>query len=175
LSRADRWLFGTPAVVDELRAWLRLTPRHPRYRIDGLTDQALALSRVEAVALRAALSPQAYRVGRRLGVPALLAAGSRGLLRYDGSVAVLVGHVTTPEDLIGYGRAQLRIWLALTELDLCVHPLSQLLDCATTAQQVHTLLGLRPHESALAIFRSGRPRAEPIRSARIAATPDSRP
>jgi hypothetical protein len=45
LSRADRWLFGTPAVADELRAWLRLSPRHPRYGLDGLTDRALALSR----------------------------------------------------------------------------------------------------------------------------------
>ncbi len=175
LSRADRWLFGTPDVVDELRVWLRLTPHHPRYRLDGLTDRALALSRVEAAGLRAALSPPAYRIGRRFGVPALLAAGARGLLRYDGSVAVLVGNVATPEDLLGHGRALPRVWLALTEIDVSVHPLSQLLDCATTAEEVRTLLDLGSHESALAIFRTGRPRTEPVRSARIAATPGVSP
>jgi hypothetical protein len=170
LSRADRWMFGTPDVVDELRAWLRLTPRHPRYRLDGLTDRALALSRAEAAGLRAALSPPAYRVGRRIGVPALLAAGSRGLLRYDGTVVVLVGRVAGPEDLVEQGRALLRTWLALTELDHAVHPLSQLLDCTATARDIRTLLELRPDESALAIFRIGRPREEPVRSARIPAT-----
>ena len=169
LSSADRWLFGTPAVVAELRDWLRLSPRHPRYRLDGLTDRALALSRVEAVGLAGALSPRAYRIGRRLGVPALLAAGSRGLLRYDGSVAVLVGHGDAPEDLVEHGRALLRVWLALTDLDLSVHPLSQLLDCATTAGRVRDVLRLDPDESALAIFRVGRPLAEPAGSARVPA------
>jgi hypothetical protein len=167
LSRADRWLFGTPAVVDELRTWLRLSPRHPRYELDGLTDRALTLSRVEAVGLRAALSPPAYRIGRRLGLPAVLAAGSRGLLRYDGSVAVLVGRVAAAEDLVEHGRALLRVWLALTELDLFVHPLSQLLDCARTARELRESLRLDPDESALAVFRVGRPGDEPVRSARI--------
>jgi hypothetical protein len=118
---------------------------------------------------RGALSPQAYRIGRRLGLPAVLAAGSRGLLRYDGSVAVLVGRVAAPEDLLEHGRVLLRVWLALTELDLCVHPLSQLLDCASTARQLRDVLRLDPDETALAIFRVGRPHGEPVRSARIPA------
>lgn len=167
LSRADRWLFGTPAVVAELRDWLRLSPRHPRYRLDGLTDRALALSRAEAIGLGTALSPAAYRVGRRLGMPALLAAGSRGLLRYDGTVAVLVGRAPTPEDLLEHGRALLRVWLTLTDLDLAVHPLSQLLDCAATAGQLHDALRLHPDEAPLAVFRVGRPHDEPARSSRI--------
>jgi hypothetical protein len=167
LAQADRWLFGTPAVVQELRTWLRLSPRHPRYRLDGLTDRVLALSRAESLGLGAALSPLAYRLGRRIGLPAVLAAGSRGLLRCDGTIAVLVGHVTAPEDLIEHGRTLLRVWLALTELDYAVHPLSQLLDCATTGRQVRVRLGLGPHESALAIFRVGSPLAEPVRSHRL--------
>ena len=46
LARADRWMFGSAPVTSELRDWLRLTPRHPRYAEDGLTDRALALSTV---------------------------------------------------------------------------------------------------------------------------------
>ena len=72
LAAADRWMFGTPGSVDELREWLRLRPGHPRYDRDGLTDRALALSRVEARLLDAAL--RSLAVTRRLGVPALLAA-----------------------------------------------------------------------------------------------------
>jgi hypothetical protein len=95
LTAADRWMFGEPAVTAELRDWLRLSPRHPRYHLDGLTDRALALTRTEAVLLNGAL--RAYPMGRRLGLPALLAASGRGLLRYDGSVLVLVGTAGPPD------------------------------------------------------------------------------
>jgi hypothetical protein len=170
LATADRWLFRTPAVVGELRQWLRLSPGHVRYHLDGLTDRALELSRVQAAGLAALIAPRAYAVGRRLGVPALLAATSRGLIRYDGSVLVLVGRATTPESLVRHGRALMRVWLALSEDDLAVHPLSQILDCAAASRQLHALLELAPDESALAVFRVGRPMREPTRSARVPLT-----
>jgi hypothetical protein len=158
LTVADRWMFGTPPVTAELRAWLRLDPRDPRYRHDGLTDRALGLSRVEARLLRAAL--RAYPVTRRLGLPALLAAGGRGLLRYDGSVLVLTGR---DEDLRYAGRRLLRTWLTLARHGLAVHPLSQLIDCPVTAERLAVRVGAPP----LAVFRVGRPLTEPVRSARL--------
>ncbi len=171
LAEADRWMFGTPAVVGELREWMRLSPKHPRYHLDGLTDRAMALSRVEAAGLAAMISPRAYRVTRRLGAPALLAAASKGLLRYDGGVLILVGSAVTPEAVIDSGRALVRVWLALSELGLHVHPLSQLLDCAATARRLAERLDLAPDESPLAVFRAGRPLTEPVRSSRIPAPP----
>ena len=167
LSEADRHLFGTPAVARELREWLRLSPRHPRYDLDGLTDRALGLSRVESAGLAAALSPAPYRITRRLGLPAALAASSRGLLRYDGSVLALVGRADTRERLVEHGRALMRVWLALSARGLAVHPLSQILDCPATARALGTRLGVEPGETALAVFRTGRPLREPARSARI--------
>jgi hypothetical protein len=164
LAVADRWLFGTPVVARELRDWLRLHPRHPRYTLDGLTDRALALSRVQARLLGAAL--RAYPVTRRLGLPALLAAAGRHVLGPDGTVLVLT---TVPgEDRVGAGRRQLRIWLMLARHGLAVHPLSQLVDCPATAQRLTERVGTavdggRP----LAVFRVGRPRATPVRSARL--------
>ncbi|MEH1031178.1 hypothetical protein V6W11_25835 [Micromonospora profundi] len=157
LEVADRWMFGTPAVAVELRDWLRLSPRHPRYHLDGLTDRALALSRSEAWALSAAL--RAYRVTRRLGLAALLAASGRGLLRYDGSVLVLLAD---GDDRIAAGRRLLRTWLTLARHGLAVHPLSQLLDCPATAARLAERVGGQP----LAVFRVGHPLAEPVRSAR---------
>jgi hypothetical protein len=164
LAAADRWMFGTPGSVDELREWLRLRPGHPRYDRDGLTDRALALSRVEARLLDAALSSLA--VTRRLGVPALLAASGRGLLRGDGSVLVLTGRAG--EDRVAAGRRLLRTWLVLARHGLAVHPLSQLLDCPATADRVRQRV--RPgggEVEPLAVFRAGRPRTEPVRSARL--------
>ncbi|GAA1770134.1 hypothetical protein [Luedemannella helvata] len=167
LLDADRWMFGTPAVVRELREWLRLSPRHPRYAVDGLSDRALAMSRAEASGLAAVLAPRVYPVARRLGAPALLAAASKGLLRYDGSVLVLVGRAERPEDLVEHGRSLLRVWLSLGERGLAVHPLSQLIDCASTARALRDLLHLGPEEAPLAVFRVGRPVEEPVRSARL--------
>ncbi|WP_406079285.1 hypothetical protein [Micromonospora sp. NBC_00858] len=157
LAVADRWLFGTPAVAVELRDWLRLSPHHPRYHLDGLTDRALTLSRYEARVLSAAL--RAYPVTRRLGLPALLAASGRGLLRYDGSILVLLAD---GDDHIAAGRRLLRTWLTLARHGLAVHPLSQLIDCPATASRLAERVGGEP----LAVFRVGRPLAEPVRSAR---------
>ncbi|WP_030488486.1 hypothetical protein [Micromonospora chokoriensis] len=158
LAVADRWLFSTPAVAVELRDWLRLRPRHPRYHLDGLTDRALALSGYEARFLSAAL--RAYPVTRRLGLPALLAASGRGLLRYDGTVLVLLAD---DDDHVAAGRRLLRTWLTLARHGLAVHPLSQLIDCPATAGRLAERVGGQP----LAVFRVGRPRAEPVRSARL--------
>jgi hypothetical protein len=160
LSEADRWMFGTPPVARELRAWLRLNPRDPRYHRDGLTDRALGLSRLEARVLSGAL--RSYRLTRRLGLPALLAASGRNVLRYEGSVLVLTGHDT---DLREAGRRLLRTWLLLGRFGLAVHPLSQLLDCPATAARLTARVGAPP----LAVFRVGTPRQEPPRSARLPA------
>ncbi len=154
---ADRWMFATPKVALELRAWLRLDPRDPRYHRDGLTDRALELSRAEALFLAAAL--RAYPVTRRLGLPALLAAGGRGLLRYDGSVLVLAGRGEDPREA---GRRLMRAWLTLARHGLAVHPLNQLIDCPATAARLASRVGATP----LALFRVGRPLREPVRSAR---------
>jgi hypothetical protein len=161
LAVADRWMFATAPVARELQEWLRLRPGHPRYALDGLTDRALALSRFEARSLEAAL--RSLRLTRRLGLPALLAAAGRGLLRGDGSVLVLTG--SPGESRVDAGRRLLRTWLALHRHGLAVHPLSQLLDCPVTASRMRDRVGAEP----LAVFRVGRPRDEPVRSARLPA------
>jgi hypothetical protein len=158
LPRADRWMFGSAPVIAELREWLRLTSRHPRYAEDGLTDRALGLSTVEAVGLRVALRPRVHAVGRRLGLPALLASAST--LSASDTVFVLTGD---PADPVAAGRRLLRTWLALGRHGIAVHPLSQLLDCPHTAGRVADLVDGVP----LAVFRAGRPLAAPPRSARL--------
>jgi hypothetical protein len=167
LSEADRHLFGAPAIARELRAWLRLTPRHPRYFLDGLTDRALALSRLEACALRAVLAPGAYVPLRRAGLPRMLAAASRGLLDYDGQVLVLVASPGCgPGGQVAMGRVLLRQWLALSRRGYAIHPLSQILDCLPARDALAQRLGIDDAGRLLSLFRVGRPVAPAARSYR---------
>ncbi|MFC1402297.1 MULTISPECIES: hypothetical protein [Streptacidiphilus] len=164
--RADRRLWSAPGVAAELRDWLRLTPRHPRYYQDGLTYQALAMSRAEAVGLRAVLAARASRP-----LAPLLASTQSGLLRGEGSVLVLSGSPETAESMVGAGRELLRVWYALAAQGISVHPLSQLIDCPETERELRRRVGARP----LAVFRAGHPVSPPPRSARLPSPPASRP
>ncbi|MFY1577128.1 nitroreductase [Verrucosispora sp. WMMD703] len=163
LRAADRRLYADPAVVTELRRWLRLDPTHPSYHADGLNDRCLALSRPAATGLRAALA--AYPLLRRLGLPRLLAAADDPLAR-GGAVLVLVG----PADLdrpgqVEFGRVLLRVWLTLHTAGLAAHPLSQLIDVDATRTALGALLDVAP-DRLLHVTRVGRPTRPAPRSAR---------
>lgn len=162
LHAADLHQWADAEVTAELREWLRLTPSHPRYLLDGLTHQALALSGAETFGLRAALA--AYPALRRLGLPRLMAGAARGLLDYDGDVLVLVGPV---EEQVELGRVLMRQWLTLSGLGYATHPLSQLIDCAATREVLAARLGVADPETLLHVARVGRPLAPAARSARL--------
>ncbi|MEV4467365.1 nitroreductase [Micromonospora echinofusca] len=155
LRVADRWTYADPAVVRELRSWLRLTPAHPAYHADGLTDRCLGLSAREAAALRGALA--AYPVLRPLGLPRLLAAASGNPLALGGAVLVLVGPPGTDDaGQVEFGRVLTRTWLTLHAAGLAAHPLSQLVDAPATRDALGTLLGVAP-QRLLHVARVGRP------------------
>lgn len=165
LPRADRWIYSAPAQVAELRRWLRLWPGHPAYDQDGLSDQALALSRSQARALRIALSPRVWPQLSRAGGPALLAAAGRQ--RDLGTVVawhVPVALAADPAAVAEAGRGLLRVWLVASRRRLHVHPLSQLIDAPATAKRVHA--ALPGDRRALSAFRIGTPEQPPARSAR---------
>jgi len=156
-ARADRHVYETPPVVEELRAWLRLDPGDPRYTEDGLNAECLDLSRIEARALSVALRPRVLPFARR----ALTAASSR-VLRRDHSILVLEG---PRDDVRASGRSLLRLWLALDRDGYRTHPLSQLIDSDETLATLADRLGV-PSERLLAVFRAGRS-PEPARSHRL--------
>jgi hypothetical protein len=156
-TRADRHVYETPAVVEELRAWLRLDPRDPRYAEDGLNADCLDLSRLEARALGLALRPRILPLARRA-----LSSSSARVLKGDHSILVLEGPA---DDVRESGRSLLRVWLDLDRDGYRTHPLSQLIDFDETAQALAGRLGVR-RERLLAVFRAGRS-AEPPRSPRL--------
>jgi nitroreductase len=162
LAVADRQVYGDPAVVRELRGWLRLTRTHRRYDLDGLTDRCLRLSRVQALGLRAALA--GYPALRRLGLPRLLAAAAQA--PPGGQVLMLTGPagLGDPGEL-EFGRVLMRIWLTFTEAGLACHPLSQLVDAPATRDALADQLGLAPAQ-LLHVARVGVPATPPVRAAR---------
>jgi hypothetical protein len=162
LAAADRHLYGDPAVVRELRGWLRLTRTHPQYDLDGLTDRSLRLARAEALGLRAALA--GYPALRPLGLPRLLAAAAR--IPPGGQVLVLTGPAGLDEPgEVELGRVLMRIWLTFTEAGLACHPLSQLIDAPATRDALADRLGLAPAQ-LLHVARVGVPATPPVRAAR---------
>jgi len=162
----DRHLYDSPDVVAELREWLRLSPRDPRYEQDGLSYECLDLSRVQAAAVAGLLHPRVYPTVRALRLHRAFAAAGASLLRKEGSVLVLAGAAGAPAEMLDHGRALLRVWLALAQLGLYTHPLSQILDCPDTerrlADRIDAVAPIRP----LSIFRAGRS-GQPARSARL--------
>jgi hypothetical protein len=163
LGAADRHLFGDADAAGELRSWLRLTPRHPRYHQDGLTDRALDLGRAEATGLRVAL--RALPVLRRAGLPRLLAAAARGPLHADGTVLVLMGPADASAQ-VELGRGLMQMWLTLFAAGLACHPLSQIIDCGPTRTRLAGMLGVADPDRLLHITRVGRPAGPAPRSAR---------
>ncbi|PGH45326.1 nitroreductase [Micromonospora sp. WMMA1996] len=164
LRAADRHVYGDPAVVAELRRWLRLDPARRDYRADGLTDRCLGLSRPAAVGLRAALA--AYPVLRPLGLPRALAAAGGDPLARGGALLALVA----PADLdaagqVEFGRVLLRVWLTVQAAGLAAHPLSQLVDVAGSRDALGALLDVEPGR-ILHVTRVGRPVGPAPRSAR---------
>lgn len=169
LYEADRQLFSSVPVTRELADWVRLTPRHPSYARDGLSDRALALSRAEAAGLRAALA--VHRPLHRFGLAGTLAAASKSLLAYDGTAIVLVAPPEADaETQLTFGRILMRSWLTLSSRGLANHPLSQIIDTPTTRRSLADRLGCAAPQ-LLHLTRVGRPLTAAPHSPRRVASP----
>jgi len=175
-AAADRSMYEAPLVVDELRSWLRLSMRDPHYEQDGLTYECLALSRVEALALGFLLRKRVYRFVRMLGLHRAFTASAKSVLEVDGSVLVLAGAANTFEELLLSGRSLLRVWLELSVAGRYTHPLSQIIDCSSTADRLAQRLALEPALRLLSVFRAGRsePPSQSHRLLTLPATPRAR-
>jgi hypothetical protein len=161
VQEADAHLYGSPEVVAELRAWLRLSPRDPRHALDGLSYECLALSRLEAAAVGILLRPGPYRLARGLGLHRRFGASTTSLLEREGSALVLTARAASPEDVLRHGRTLHRVWLALARRGLYTHPLSQILDCPATEPKLASQLGVTVERRVLSVFRAGRSQPPP--------------
>jgi hypothetical protein len=145
-------LYADPIVHHELWQWLRLDPRDPAYRRDGLTADCLELRGTALVAARALLPPQRMRRLVHVGAHHLLALDTRRVVRRSASLCLLT--VPSADRFVDAGRTLLRLWLIADAAGLSTHPISALLDHAVTVQPALDVFGATG-EIPAAIFRLG--------------------
>lgn len=174
-----------PGAMEELAGWLRLSPRHPQYAVDGLSDRVLqlprALAAVAAPLTRAdRLRPTAW-AARRAGdlIRRLLlelpieAAGDAA--DADHFVLVVRSHELNigtgteltrvlnsplglpPEVVFTAGRVLLQVWLAAARLGAAFSPHSEVLDSALAQGELQHRLGLGRRTVPLFVSSAGRP------------------
>jgi hypothetical protein len=161
---ADCHFYDSPALVEELRSWLRLGKRDAR---DGLSYECLALSRVEARALSVLLRRRVYPVVRALRAHRIFTASTARLLE-SGTVLVLTG---PGDELLESGRSLMRVWLALARAGCATHPLSQILDYSETEAELARRLDLPAGTRLLSVFRAGRSAPAPRSHRLVSASP----
>ncbi|WP_201023306.1 hypothetical protein [Serinicoccus chungangensis] len=168
LPRATAHTLTGPAA-SELAQWLRLSPRHPRRDLDGLSATALGLSPTEARGL--ALLTSAGPLRRALETSRLDRWVARaGELRPRGAVLALWSAPGLPPEELGpLGGSLLACWLAGERGGWSAHPLSELLDepRAAAAIAAHVEAELGHPAQVYAVWRCGRPDALPYRSPRL--------
>jgi hypothetical protein len=166
MGEANRAMFGSAAVVNELRHWLRLTGPEQYRSNDGLTAQCLNLTRPEAFALKFVLHPAVHPWFCRLGLQTFLARQAAEILKSTSHVLALSQPIGSPLDTLCAGRKLLRIWMQLVRRGYFVHPLSEIIDNRATSSRLSSMLRLDDHDRILSVFRVGRS-VPPPRSRRL--------
>ncbi|MGP6172683.1 hypothetical protein [Corynebacterium sp. A21] len=148
----------TPAALRETLDWLRLDPRHPNYRRDGLTAECLRIPRwVGQLAQR--LSGDLLVGSSARWQPILARMYYSRNLRPPTRVVCTAPDTTTPAALIECGRELLRLWLLLGREGLRVSVNSEIKDNPDAAAELPA--------GAFAVFSAGHSTSEVPWSSRL--------
>lgn len=162
-DRASYGFMRAAPFRGELRSWMRLSRRHPRWALDGLNAQAMSLSRLEAFGAGQVLG-WLFPLLDRVGVaPALLAEGTK----IASAAGVLLFHRPAGEDPFDSGRRFLRLWLEVEALGMGAAVLAALADDREIAAQVASAHGIPPDRRLVSAFRVGRRDGKPYPRARL--------
>lgn len=142
----------------ELRAWMRLSPGHPRYLLDGLNRDALALNAVEANAASLVLG-RLFRPLDRLGIAASLLADRA---KTASASAVLLFCRPIGEDPLTTGRHFYRVWLEIDRAGFAACPISALADHPDFNERLCKLGKIGSDQRLVNVFRVGRP-SKPVK------------
>lgn len=186
LGTADA--FTRPGVAEELASWLRLSPAHPKYEVDGLSDLTLLLpapvARLgAAVTRRRRLRDTAARSARRggdllrrlllelhLDAPGAAADAEHFVLVVEAKeldlgrgielTRVLNHPLGVPASVVfEAGRVLMRVWLLAARRGASFSPHSQVLDSSLAAGELQFRLGLARRDLPLFVASVGRPDA----------------
>jgi|GEM_PF-2104254 len=185
-------------IARELLQWLRLSPAHPRFHVDGLDYRVLGIPEAAAVALapltrRRRLRDRCVRaaaplldVWRRVLLEVPVRPGEHPDVVTDFALVVEAGELELgegveltrvlnsplglpPELVLDAGRALLRLWLAASRMGAAFAPRSEVLDSSLAHGELRYRLGLARRDTVVFVASVGIPRvAEPPRSPRRA-------
>ncbi|SDF23062.1 hypothetical protein [Limimaricola pyoseonensis] len=151
-----------PEARRELVRWLRLGPRHPRKRFDGLDRGKLGLSPRAAIEMRGLLGPL-WRPADLMGLTARLS-GEGPQIRSAAVIALF--HRPRGESPVTSGRAYLRLLLEAAKLGLAAWPMGALTAEPEARQEIARQVGLDPERRLLRVVRLGPAGDPPERRAR---------
>lgn len=138
----------------ELLSWMRLSRDHPRWAIDGLNAEAMAMSPIEAMGAGMVLGPKAFAIFDRLGLAGPLTAEAS---RVTGSAAVLVLHRPATEDPFDTGRVFHRQWLSVVAAGFQGAVMAALADDEAARTALAAIAGVPDGRRIVTTLRIGRP------------------
>jgi len=157
-DEASLRFFRDDAFRAELVSWMRLSRGHPRWTLDGLNAEAMALSGLEAAGAGLVLGPKAFPMLDCIGLAGPLTAESA---KVTGAAAVLMLHRPESEDGLFTGRAFHRAWLRFTEAGFVGAVMAALADDDASRNELARTIGLPAGRRIVTTFRIGRSNGTP--------------
>jgi hypothetical protein len=141
-----------PGYIEELYSWMRFSNQNPRWSLDGLNAESIALSPVETTGARFFMRPKVFRFMNKLGLAGMLVDESPKIMSAPFLVVIPAPAESSDFDK---GRLFMRGWLELTRLRLFGAPLSLLTDETETLQYVSEITKLPPGMTIANVIRCG--------------------
>lgn len=141
------------AYRHELLSWMRLSPSHPCYLLNGLNRDALAMNAIEATAAGFVLGGL-FGPLHRLGLAASLLADSA---KTASASAIVLFCRPVGEDPLTTGRYFYRTWLEIERAGFAACPISALADHPDFNERLRKLGKIETDLRLVNVFRIGRP------------------
>ncbi len=165
-DKAGHGFFRDDSFRRELLGWMRLSRRDPRWAVDGLNAEAMAMSPVEALGAGLVLGPL-FRPLDRIGLAARLSAEAATV---RGAAGLVLIHRPTEEAPFESGRAFYRAWLRVAQAGLHAAVMAVLNDDPAARAELLGMAPLPPGRTLINVLRVGRaPEGSDYPRARIAA------
>jgi hypothetical protein len=159
-ERASYHFLAERSFRRELLSWMRLSPRHARWSRDGLSAEAMAMGRIEALGAGLVLGPLFGLLHRlRLAAPLVSEAGKAA-----GASGMLLFHRPKDEDPFVSGAHFYRCWLRIEAAGFGAAVVAALVDHRPAAEEAAHLGGIAPDRRLVSSFRIGRRTARTVAS-----------
>jgi molybdopterin/thiamine biosynthesis adenylyltransferase len=126
VGRADRIRILHPQLHREMFAEIRWSREEVETRNDGIDVESLHLSAIDYAGLQICSDPAAINLVHQWDLGRKLERLSERYVQSSAAVGMIATRMARPQDYFNGGRAIQRMWLAATEKDLAVHPMTAL-------------------------------------------------